>query len=70
MNIPEAVTTLTQAWKDDPDFRYAYQANIAMAFVDECHQYRKQTGEQYLSRQNLHDIANRAADNFLTLVSK
>lgn len=68
--VKQAVETLTGAFKADPDFRYTYQANIAMAFKDETHRYKQRTGKKYLSHADYHEIANTAADNFLTLLSK
>ena len=69
MNIQEAVKTLTTAFENDPDFRYAYQANIAMAFVDEARWHQERTGKKHLSRQEIHTIANVAADRFLTMLA-
>ena len=56
--------------KKHPDIYYAYQANIAMAFQDEVHAYRYNTGHRYLNRKEIHVLANRAAKNFLNLLIK
>lgn len=61
MKIKKAVKTLTGALKKDDDFFYAYQSNIAVAFMDEFARNKK----QYKSREDIHGIANRAAVNFL-----
>jgi hypothetical protein len=67
--IKQAVDTLTDAFKTDADFRYAYQANIAMAFVDEFRRHQKESGRKHVNYSDLHTVANTAADNFLTLLA-
>lgn len=69
MNIKKAVETLVAAFEKDAGFRYSYQANIAMAFVDECARHQERTGKKHLSRQEIHEIANLAADRFLTMLA-
>jgi hypothetical protein len=64
------ITELVNALKTDRELWRAYQANIAMAFKDEYDWYKKQTGKKTLSRQDIHIIANRAADYFLELLCK
>ena len=61
MRIKKAVKTLTSALKKDSDFFYAYQSNIAVAFMDEFTRSKK----RYKSGEDIHGIANRAAVNFL-----
>ena len=39
-----------------------------MAFKDEHSRYKKNTGKQTLSREDIHVIANKAADDFLDLL--
>lgn len=51
--------------KKDPQLREAYKANIAMAFKDEYSRYKKKTGKQTMSREDIHKIANKAADNYI-----
>ncbi len=63
MKISKAVKTVTKAIKEDPDFRMGYQANIAMAFVDEC---KGTVGFENIPYDTLHQAANEAADRFLT----
>lgn len=53
------IEELTRALKSDPDYYYGWQSNIAMAFYDE---YRKARKEK---RYNMHEIANKSAQNFL-----
>lgn len=68
--IKSAVKTLTDAFKQDDDFRYAYQSNIAMAYIDNERWYKEKTGKVYLNRTDKHAIANQAADYFLTQLEK
>lgn len=69
MNIATEVAakTLTDAIKQDAALYIAYQANIAMAFVDAVARFRSQTNKRFLNRRELHQVANEAADNFLQL---
>lgn len=64
------IKKLVKALKEDYELYYAYQANIAMSFVDECHRFKKRTGNKYLNQEDLHEIANTAAKNFLNLLIK
>ena len=61
--IKEAVQTLTKSLREDKDFYYSYQANIAMAFKDEYDRSQK----KYKNKTDIHKIANQAAKNFLNL---
>jgi hypothetical protein len=69
MDVAQAVNTLADAFEKDPNFRYAYQSNIAMAFVDECRWHQERTGKNDLSNQDIHTIANVAADRFLSMLA-
>jgi len=61
--LQKAVDVLCNELLKDPELYYAYQANIAMAFVDECRQNNEEfTGERY---EWLHKRANNAAQSFL-----
>ena len=62
--IQEAIDTLTEALENDPGYRQGWQANIAMAFFDEC----SRDGCRKDIYSNLHEISNKAASNFLTLL--
>lgn len=55
--------------KEDKDLYYAYQANIAMAFKDEYHSFKKKKGKS-LNNTDIHIIANNSAKNFLDLLLK
>ena len=61
--ISKAVKTLTSAIKKDEGFYQCYKASIAMAFKDEFDRCDK----KYKNRKDIHDIANKGADNFLKL---
>jgi len=63
----QAVEKITTEIINDDELRKGYQANIAMAFYDE---YKKQAeARDYidLGKLDMHEIANKAADNFLKL---
>lgn len=47
-------------------YRVGWKANIAMAFVDEMSRYRMASGKTTVPRRVIHQIANTAAENFLT----
>ena len=51
-----------QEFLNDESYYISWQANIAMAFYDEC--VRNQIDDD-LPLELLHKIANKAADNFL-----
>lgn len=51
--------------KKDPQLREAYKASIAMEFKDEYSRYKKKTGKKAMSIEDIHKIANKAADNYL-----
>lgn len=63
-SVPAAVQILTKAFKDDPDYRRTWVANIAMAFQDEYS--RRRVGDTNL----IHSVSNKAAENFLDLLCK
>ncbi len=68
--LQEGLTNITNALKRDEQFYYAYKANIAMAFKDRVSQYKKEKNKKVLSNEDIHIIANEAADNFLKLLCK
>lgn len=57
-----AIDVLRKALKKDPDYRIGWQANIAMAFVDEARRNKKEIRGSY---KNVHKAANKAANTFL-----
>jgi hypothetical protein len=58
MNDKSPIADLVEALKD-ADYRRSWQANIAMAFYDAYRQY---------PNEDLHKVANIAADHFLNLL--
>ena len=66
--VAKAVKTLTKALKKDTQFFMAYQANIAMQFKDEY--ARKRRTKSYMNRQDVHKMANKAAESFLNILIK
>lgn len=54
--------------KKDKELRNAWQANIAMAFVDKYHAYKKRSKKQSLSSWDICWVADEAADHFLKLL--
>lgn len=63
----EAVDHLVNQLKSDPGYRISWQANIAMSFKDEW--YRStQRGEDPNDHVVIHEVANKAADDFLNLL--
>lgn len=70
MKLKKAVKTLSKSLRKDKDLYYAYQSNIAMQFKDEYSKKRKRKNYDYLNNDDIHDIANDAAKNFLNLLIK
>lgn len=67
--LGEAVNTLIEALENDPDYRIAWQANIAMAFYDNVH-WNRVNGKRLMSRAKAHEIGNQAAEHFLKLLCR
>lgn len=63
--IKKEIDVLRKALKD-PGYYYSWQANIAMAFKDEYSRNKK----KYKNRQDIHEIANNAAKNFLNILMR
>jgi hypothetical protein len=53
------------AIKRDPELWNAYKANLAMQFIDHVHYYKVTFNKKYLNGEDLHKIANDAAECFL-----
>lgn len=62
-NITDAMKILKEALLDD-DYRLGWTANIAMAYQDEA--ARQETRD---SRRKLYSISNKAAENFINLLT-
>jgi len=77
-SIPHAVGVLIKALKEDPSYFYSWQANIAMQFKDlveykSLHGFgsmdnRKSEKVAVLNEEQIHELANQAAINFLNLL--
>ena len=68
--LQEAVKTLIEALKSDEDYRRSWSANIAMAFKDEHYRFAGDGAGSvgFVNRDDVHEIANQSADNFLNLL--
>jgi hypothetical protein len=65
------IEQLQEALITDEGYRYGWQSNIAMAFYDEMRRHRKWSSKEVFTHDDLHEITNTAADNFLnTLCSQ
>ena len=64
MELKEAMAVLRTALLNDEDYRLGWQANIAMAFQDEA--ARQECKED---RRKLHTISNKAAKNFINILT-
>ena len=63
-NLEEALKVLREVLINDDDYRLGWTANIAMSYQDEA--ARQGTRD---SREKLRDISNKAAENFVTLLT-
>jgi hypothetical protein len=63
----QAVEQLITALKEDEGHYNSWKANIAMAFKDACHkEFEHSLYTEYGdAKEEMHEIANTAADNFL-----
>lgn len=54
----------------DEEYREAWKANIAMAYIDCERQYRRKHNKRgkYLNQHDKHTIANNAAEYFIQLL--
>jgi hypothetical protein len=67
MSIEKEMKVVTDMIQSDQGYRYGWQANIAMAFKDEW-QRAADNGGLPCTPEQIHEIANKAADNFLNLL--
>jgi hypothetical protein len=66
METADAVKHITEQFKTDPDYRFGWQSNIAMAFVDAFNAEQCEVGAQM--DVNVHRVANVGADRFLRIL--
>ena len=62
--LADAMAVLKEAFLTDDDYRLGWQANVAMAFYDEA--IRCDIG---VSHDELHNLSNKAAENFIKLLT-
>ncbi|WP_428668098.1 hypothetical protein [Runella sp.] len=67
-DLANAVNVLTDALRKDKSLRQAYVANIAMAFKDKYDHYKNEKGLSVLDSQDIHNIANGAAEYFIQVL--
>lgn len=58
---------ITSKIAEDPDLWIAYKSCIAMAFKDEYRNYKTNLNKKSMNLNDIHNVANNAADNFLIL---
>lgn len=63
-NVPAAMNILIKAMETDEGYRIGWKANIAMAFYD-AYTEHAEVGSKF---DNVHEVANIAAENFLHLL--
>lgn len=68
-DVPHACGVVFKALREDPDYYQAWQANIAMAFVDH-YTWAVKNEELWPTASDVRRIANEAAKNFLNLLIK
>lgn len=66
MRLKKAIKILFKELRKDKELYYAWQSNIAMAFKDKYFTERK--NKRYLNNEDIHNLANDAARNFLNLL--
>lgn len=64
----EAIEIFCQTLKEDKDYYRSWKDNIAMAFKDEYWRTYNKEGFSENELNEIHTIANKAADNFLKLL--
>lgn len=66
--LPEAIKVLQDALletQEQGSYFYVWQSNIAMAFADAAKKYFDADGSYLMTQENLIEISNNAAKNFL-----
>lgn len=68
-----ALSTLCKYLREDKDYFYSWQANIAVAFQDEYQRQYEDANGKILDAEKditppIHEVANEAAKNFLNLL--
>lgn len=68
MKLKDAVNRIAKELKNDNQYRYAWSANIAMAYIDNENWYKRKTGKTTLNKKDKHTIASNAAEYFIGLL--
>ena len=68
-SIVVAIKTLTDELRADEEYRYGWQANIAMAFYDHVRRSPEFSRNEPLTHNRLHELANGAAIAFLEMLA-
>ncbi len=63
MKLSYAIERLQKALKEDDDYFYGWQANIAVAYQDEAARNKSRDSVKFI-----HETSNQAAKNFLNLL--
>jgi len=63
VDIKNELDVVRKELQNDEGLYFAWQSNIAMAFVDAC-------DKEGIKHEKLHEVANNAAKNFLDLLIK
>lgn len=66
-NLAKEVDKIGEVLRNDKSYYISWKANIAMSFVDEYYYYKKETSKEYMNYSDIHEIANKAAANFLKI---
>lgn len=67
IGIKKELDVIRRALREDEEYYYGWQANIAMSFVDE---YLKVFAADDILKDDLYGVANAAAKNFLDRLIK
>lgn len=65
MKTAEAMKQLKKALQKDKEYRYSWVANIAMAYKDNYHWWKVKHKKSVMNKEDLHCIANNAAEYFI-----
>jgi hypothetical protein len=65
MTVKAAMRTLATAMREDSEYAYAWQSNIAMAYLDAERWYKERHGITRMDARDKHVAANEAAQHFM-----
>lgn len=68
MNQNQVIRDFASLLKKDKEWRHTFLCNIAMPFKDHYASYRKKTGKQALSNEDIHKVATDSAEWFIKLL--